>query len=95
MVIFYVVRVVRLVSVLVVQGLIEYICSQLPEFFGGLCRNLENAKMQEGMKSGISVCRLSKLGLENAQNELYILCLSLPNHVVNWFSSKMPHLLFC
>ena len=22
---------------LVVQGLIEYICSQLPEFFGGLC----------------------------------------------------------
>ena len=36
-VIFYVVRVVRLVSVLVVQGLIEYICSQLPEFFGGLC----------------------------------------------------------
>uniref|UniRef100_A0A8R7QUJ6 Phosphatidylinositol/phosphatidylcholine transfer protein SFH13 n=1 Tax=Triticum urartu TaxID=4572 RepID=A0A8R7QUJ6_TRIUA len=28
---------VRLVFVLVVQGLPEYICSQLPEFFGGLC----------------------------------------------------------
>ena len=33
----------------------------------GLCRNFENANMQEGMKSGISVCCSCCLGLANGR----------------------------
>ena len=52
-------------------------CKGCLSFRNGLCRNLALAKMQDESESVFVMVGCKKLGLQNEQNDLYMVCLSL------------------